>query len=429
MLQLHNGFYQVSYRTWGTPNANLSLGRKMATILFLAHRIPYPPNKGDKLRAYQVLNHWTKHHRVFLGCFIDDPEDLHHRDLLRERCVGAYFARLHPKRAAVQAFSAFATKSPLSVPYYWNRGLAAWVDHIMASENPECVFVFSSVMGQYVIGAVSRPSRLLVDFVDVDSEKWAAYATTKAFPARQIYRRESRELLRFDRLVAAEADASIFVSEPEAELFRTRAHEVHAKVFAIPNGIDATYFSPENVGARPNITGAPLIVFTGQMDYWPNVDAVVWFSNTVLPKLREKFSAATFYIVGAHPSAAVQALSSRPGIVVTGQVPDVRPYIGHADVVVAPMRIGRGIQNKVLEGMSMARPVIVTPQALEGIDVSPNKHLLLARDSEECVRSVEKIMDPVFAKTIGAAARQRVLEMWNWADSLARYDRLLGVPG
>ena len=209
----------------------------MATILFLAHRIPYPPNKGDKLRAYQVLNHWTKHHKVFLGCFIDSPDDLSHCDLLRERCAGAYFARLHPARAAMRAFSALLTQGPMCVRYYRDQGLAAWISHIMASERPERVFVFSSAMGQYVLEA-SRSSRVLVDFVDVDLEKWAAYAAIKRFPARQIYRRESRELLGFDRRLAARADANIFVSEPEAELFRSRAPEVCAKVFAISNGID-----------------------------------------------------------------------------------------------------------------------------------------------------------------------------------------------
>jgi glycosyltransferase involved in cell wall biosynthesis len=164
------------------------------------------------------------------------------------------------------------------------------------------------------------------------------------------------------------------------------------------------------------------------MDYWPNVDAVAWFSKTVLPKLREKFPAAMFYVIGAHPSAAVQALRARPGVVVTGRVPDVRPYIGHADLVVAPMRIGRGIQNKVLEGMAMRRPVIVTQQALEGIDAVPDKHLLVARDGEGFVLSVERIMNADFAKGIGASARQRVLEVYDWADSLAKCDRLLGAP-
>jgi sugar transferase (PEP-CTERM/EpsH1 system associated) len=395
----------------------------MATILFLTHRIPYPPNKGDKLRAYQVLNHWTKHHKVFLGCFIDDAEDWQYTDLLRQRCAGTYFVRLHRNLALMRALGAFLTHDPLSVPYYRDRGLAKWVRRVMASEKPECAFVFSSVMAQYLSAA--SPPRVLVDFVDVDSEKWAEYAARKTFPAREVYRREARQLLRFDRCVAGQTDASIFVSEPEAALFRERAPEVQEKVFAIPNGVDSAYFSPENAGLNPNLGGAPVIVFTGRMDYRPNVDAVVWFSDSVLPSLRERFPRATFVIVGAQPSATVRALGDRPGVVVIGAVADVRPYVGYADVVVAPLRIGRGIQNKVLEGMAMARPVIVTPQALEGIAALPNTHLLLARDSEEFVRSVEKIMDPVFAKTIGSTARERVLEMYNWADSLEKYDRLL----
>jgi sugar transferase (PEP-CTERM/EpsH1 system associated) len=401
----------------------------MATTLFLTHRMPYPPNKGDKLRAYQVLNHWTKQHKVFLGCFVDDEEDWQHKDLLCERCAGTHFARLHPTLALLRASGAFLTNDPLSLLYYRDQGVATWVRRVLATEKPECAFVFSSVMAQYLLGAVPPPARLLVDFVDVDSEKWAEYAATKTFPTREVYRREARQLLRFDRRVARQADASIFVSEPEAALFRERAPEVQEKVVVIPNGVDSTYFSPENAGLEPKLGGTPVIVFSGRMDYRPNVDAVVWFSDAVLPRLRERFPNATFLIVGAQPSATVRALSHRPGIVVTGTVPDVRPYLGYADAVVAPMRIGRGIQNKVLEGMAMARPVIVTPKALEGIDALPDTHLLLARNSDGFVCSVEKIMDPIFAKTVGAAARQRILELCNWADSLTRYDRLLGVNG
>ena len=360
----------------------------MATILFLAHRIPFPPNKGDKLRAYRILDHWAKHHRIFLGCFIDDPEDLQHRAPLRALCADTYFARLNPKWALIRACTAFATGDPLSVWYYRDRAMADWVQRIIDTEKPDCIFVYSSVMSQYVPSA-SRP-RVLLDFVDVDSEKWAAYAATRNFPLRQIYDREARKLLRFDRAAAARADASIFVSESEADLFRARAPEVREKVTAISNGIDAIYFSPENAGSKPDLAGHPVLVFTGQMDYWPNVDAVVWFSEKILPTIREELPTAAFYIVGAHPSDAVRALAARPGVTVVGPVRDVRPYIGHADVIVAPMRIGRGIQNKVLEGMAMAKPVIVTPQGLEGINALPEKHLLLASDAERICSSCGK---------------------------------------
>lgn len=397
----------------------------MANILFLAQRIPYPPNKGDKLRAYQVLQHWTNHHRVFLGCFVDDPEDWQYVELLQARCSDSHFAPLNPKRSLLRATSALLTNDPLGVPYYRHSGLANWVSRILEMEKPDCAFIYSSVMAQYVLRDPNRPQRVLMDFVDVDSEKWSEYAATKRFPARQVYRRESRQLLRFDRRVALQTDASIFVSEPEAALFRERSPETRDKVHAISNGIDTEYFSPDNAGLRPHSDGAPIAVFTGRMDYWPNVDAVIWFSDEILPQLRSRFPDFTFLIVGAKPSRDVRALSDRPGVFVTGTVPDVRPYIGQADIVVAPMRISRGIQNKVLEGMAMARPVIVTPQALEGIDAVPDKHLLLACDSDEFVKCAEACCESAFALRIGAAARQRVLEAHSWETSLAKYDQLL----
>ena len=214
----------------------------MATILFLAHRIPYPPNKGDKLRAYQVLNHWTKQHKVFLGCFIDDPEDLQHRDLLRERCAGAYFARLHPKLALVRASGAFLTNDPLSLPYYRDRGLATWVRRVMATEKPDCAFVYSSVMAQYSrrgFPAIARPRRLcrcrfrkvgrIRGDEDVSrptnlSPRGATVASVRS-PRRQ------------HKLTPVSSSR-----KQKLRLFRKLAPEVREKVFAIPNGIDSTYF-------------------------------------------------------------------------------------------------------------------------------------------------------------------------------------------
>jgi polysaccharide biosynthesis protein PslH len=397
----------------------------MATILFLTQRIPYPPNKGDKLRAFHVLNHWTERHKVFLGCLVDDAEDWQHAERLRQRCAGAYFAPLNGKLALVRSARALLTGEPLGVPYYRDRGLAAWVRQVLASQRPDCAFVYSSVMAQYVMGAPHRPNRVLMDFVDVDSEKWAEYAARKSFPARLVYAREARRLLSFDRRVAAQSDASIFVSEPEAALFARRAPEAQAKLRVVPNGIDSTYFSPDNAGLRPERVGTPQLVFTGHMGYWPNVDAVTWFADAVLPGLRRKFPDIALVIVGAHPAPAVEALGRRPGIVVTGQVPDVRPHVAASDVVVAPMRISRGVQNKVLEGMAMAKPVVVTPQALEGIEAEPDRHVLLASDAEAFIGAVARALEPGFATTIGAQARAMVVDRYSWANSLALYDRLL----
>ncbi|MDP1605282.1 MAG: TIGR03087 family PEP-CTERM/XrtA system glycosyltransferase [Rhodocyclaceae bacterium] len=214
--------------------------------------------------------------------------------------------------------------------------------------------IFSSVMADYLPDMARLPT--LVDFVDMDSAKWRQYATMHRWPLSWLYRREGERLLSFERDVAARARHAFFVTEAECDLFRSAAPECAGRVDAMCNGVDAEFFSPDHALASPYRDDEIPIVFTGATDYWPNVDAVVWFAGEVLPRLRARHPAVRFYIVGRSPDPAVQALASE-GIVVTGTVDDVRPYLAHAAVVVAPLRIARGIQNKVLrsDGHGAAR--------------------------------------------------------------------------
>jgi sugar transferase (PEP-CTERM/EpsH1 system associated) len=208
------------------------------------------------------------------------------------------------------------------------------------------------------------------------------------------------------------------VSDPEAALFRKLAPESATKIGHFNNGVDTDYFSPHLGHASPYADGERAVVFTGAMDYWPNVDAVQWFANDVFPHLRERFADLRFYIVGSRPSPAVQALAQLPGVVVTGTVPDVRPYIAHARVAVAPLRIARGIQNKVLEAMAMATPVVVSPQALEGIEAVPGAELVLADGAGEFVESVSTLLEQQ-GSPLGPAARARVERQYSWPSNLA----------
>jgi sugar transferase (PEP-CTERM/EpsH1 system associated) len=214
------------------------------------------------------------------------------------------------------------------------------------------------------------------------------------------------------------------VSEPEAALFKELAPESVAKIGFFNNGVDTDYFSPERSYASPYPAGERAVVFTGAMDYWPNIDAVQWFASEVFPQLRAKFADARFYIVGARPASAVQALAQLPGVVVTGTVPDVRPYIAHAQVAVAPLRIARGIQNKVLEAMAMATPVVVSPQALEGIEAIPGTDLLLAADAAGFVAIVSALLTEADG-AIGRVARAKVEQLYSWPSNLARIEARL----
>jgi len=391
----------------------------MSDLLFLAHRIPYPPDKGDKIRAWHLLEHLALQHRVHLGAFIDDPDDSRHSEKMRAVCASTCLVGIDPRWGKVRALTGLLTGEPLTLPFYRHAGMQRWVDSRLA-EGVDRVLTYSSAMARFVM---QRPDvKRIMDFVDIDSDKWRQYAPTKAWPLSWLYRREGDKLLAWERRVAAEFDASLFVSATEAADFRALAPESASKVGYYHNGVDADYFSPERDYPDPYPVASKVVVFTGAMDYWPNVDAVLWFAAEVLPLLRASLPGCLFAIVGSKPAPEVRALASQPGILVTGRVEDVRPYLAHARVVVAPMRIARGIQNKVLEGMAMARPVVVTPQALEGIDALPDREVRLAADAPAMAAAVLAALNDA---GMGWAARQRVLENFSWAHNLAHVDQLL----
>ncbi len=390
----------------------------MRELLFLAHRIPYPPNKGDKIRSWNILKYLTRHFRVHLGCFIDDPEDEKYRPTLEAICESCKFVRLTPPVARLRSLSALFSGSPLTLSYFWNSDLARWTGDQMQQRDIKHIFVFSSSMAQYTIGNEAELACRVVDFVDVDSDKWRQYAGAKSWPANWIYGREGRVLLDAERKIAAASNASLFVSEAEAALFRDLAPESADKIGALNNGVDYEYFDPTIALESPFTGGGDALVFTGAMDYWANVDAVTWFAKEVFPGIRAKKPAAEFWIVGSRPAAQVTALESLLGVHVTGSVPDVRPYIRHAKIVVAPLRLARGIQNKVLEAMAMARPVVASPEALEGIDASIGDEITLADGVTEFVSKAINLLDDTNRDLIGDRARTRVISDYGWSSNL-----------
>ena len=394
----------------------------MADVLFLCQRIPYPPNKGDKIRAFHILRHLARHHTVRVGSFVDDLADWQYAAPLRDHCAELFLVPLHRRWATLRSATGLVSNLPLSVPFYRDRRLQAWVSRTLARNPVDAVFVFSSAMAQYVPLGPKRPLRFAMDFVDVDAMKWAAYAESKRGLAGWIYRREARTLLAHDRQVAMRADVSLLVSDREADLFRSLAPESAAKIHALSNGVDARYFDPAAVPAAPR-SDPPNLVFTGAMDYWPNIEAVIWFADNVLPGVRARHPGAVFRIVGLNPDKKVLELGERPGIEVTGRVPDVRPYVAGASAVVAPMGIARGIQNKILEAMAMARPVVVSPEGLEGIAATDGREVFCTeRQPAAFLERTLAALDPDAGEAIGAAARAFVLDRFSWDSTLSRLD-------
>ena len=397
----------------------------MANLLYLVHRLPYPPNKGDKVRSYHLLRHLAAGHRVFLGTFIDDPDDAVHVDTLRPLCADLCALRLDPRWAKVRSLNALLSDEALTQRYYRDARLFSWVERIVRNNQIDAAVIFSSAMAQYVEDIPRLP--LLVDFVDVDSAKWTQYAPQHRWPMSWIYRREGKRLLAYERQLAARADRSFFVTENESQLFRSMAPECAIRIETMENGVDSNYFAPDRSRPSPFADGEIPLVFTGAMDYWPNIDAVVWFVETVLPALLEKFPRLKFHIVGRSPAPAVQLLAGER-IAVTGTVPDVRPYLQHAAAVVAPLRVARGIQNKILEAMAMARPVVAAESCVAAIDASPGSDLLAASEPEDYRQALEALLaDPERARQIGDAGRQRVVARYSWEAHMAGIDRYLAT--
>jgi sugar transferase (PEP-CTERM/EpsH1 system associated) len=401
----------------------------MHDLLFLAHRIPYPPDKGDKIRAWNIFRHLARTHRIHLGCFIDDKNDQQYIAELQSHCADLLCVPIDPLVQRARSVLRLRRGQPLSLGYFHHRRLQRWVDAKLANAAIDRVYVFSSAMAGYVMHA--QGARRILDMVDVDSEKFTAYAETARFPARAIWAREGRTLLAFERRAAALFDHSLFVSEHEWQRFVTLAPETVQRTSWVSNGVDFDYFSPENGGEAPFERHGADLVFTGRMDYRPNIDAVQWFAREVLPNLRRLVPAARLWIVGAAPGREVRTLASQPGVHVTGRVPDTRPWLAAADVVVAPLRIARGIQNKLLEAMAMARPVVATPEAFEGVQAVPGRDILLATGIEDTVQKLVEVLDGRHA-ALGAAARRAVENAHQWAVTLRPIDLLFdraAVPG
>jgi len=401
----------------------------LENLLFLAHRIPYPPNKGDKIRSWHLLERLARDYRIYLGTFVDDPRDWVHVPHVRNLCEDAHFSRLNPLTAKLRSSKGLLSGGPLSVPHYRDDALQRWVDATLSDRDISRALVFSSVMAQYVIGKGESDVRTVVDFVDVDSDKWRQYSETCAWPMQWVYAREGRCLLEYERTVSLASDASVFVSRDEANLFANLAPECASRITHINNGIDTDKFSPDIQFDNPYASDDRVVVFTGAMDYRANIDAVVWFAREVFPVIRARIPNARFFVVGTKPAAAVKALESNPGITVTGAVEDVRPYLAHASLSVAPMRIARGVQNKVLEALSMGIPLVATTAAMEGLEPWPEGTVRVVDDAQSFANDVVEILTDASRPVHVPKIRQWLADYYSWPRNLAMMAELLEEAG
>lgn len=400
-------------------------------IIFLCQRTPYPPIKGDRITTYNFIRFLARRHRVFLGTFFDDPTDAEGIPELRRLVDTLQIAAIRKPWAFVRAAPRWLWGEPISFALFRSARLGRWLDEVLRHERPTAIVAYSSNIATYAVDRISRhggkPPRVVLIYGDVDSEKFAQYAERAQGPYKWILRLEAKRVRREERRLAEQADTVTLVTADEALLFKRVHGQSTANVEVLPNGVDTEIFDPDRYPVAPFSHQGPVFMFTGAMDYQPNVEAVAWFSRMVFPRLRERLPGSAFLIVGARPTPEVRQLAKDiSGVEVTGRVESTAQYLAHATVVVAPLQIARGVQNKVLEAMAMARPVVASKSATTGIDAEPDRHLACAETPDQWIETCTRLVSDVpTAEAMGRAARRLMLEAYNWEAQFARLECML----
>jgi sugar transferase (PEP-CTERM/EpsH1 system associated) len=399
----------------------------MGEILFLCHRIPFPPDRGDKIRSHHVLKRLAQIAPVHVATFADDQGDEAAMVALEQVALTSrVIDRSKPlMRAGIEGV---LRRRPISVTAFHDVELAEYINKTLKTRNITAIYVFSGQMGQYV--PADWKGRLIVDFVDVDSAKFEAYSREGNLAMRWVNAREGRLLKAEEARLSARADASLFVSLEEAALFSSRIKGA-ANVLALGNGIDTQAFDPFACLPAPQLAEfkGPKLIFTGQMDYPPNIAAVQRAASRLMPRIRAVLPDASLHIVGRNPTAEVLALDGVAGCRVWGRVDNIATWLRAADLALVPLEIARGVQNKVLEAMAMALPVVVSTGAATGIGAEPDRDFVICDDDDALVRKVIGLLrDPRKAKTMGLAARRFMQDGRSWEAVLSSLPVLTGLP-
>lgn len=391
-------------------------------ILYIAHRIPFPPNKGDKIRSFNQIKYLSENNEIDLVCIADEKEDIQYRGSLENYCENVFVFPLDKKAARIKGLLSLLKLKPISSGYFYIEKLKNIVSELIKKREYDAVFCFCSPMAEYVFREKNlTKEKLVMDFCDLDSDKWDQYSKSSPFPFNLVYKTEAKLLFEYEKKINKVFNHSFFVSGFEAELFK-RKNLCAENITPIPNGVDFKYFSKNGNGKTPG----KKVVFTGVMDYYANIEGVLWFAEKIFPQLMKKHDDLEFYVVGKNPVKEIKDLEKNRRIRVTGFVDDIRPYYEMADICVVPLKIARGIQNKVLEAMSMERAVVSTSKALEGIDAVPGKDVFKADTEDEFIKKIDELlMDGDLAEKTGKRARNLIKEKYSWENGLKNLEALL----
>ena len=402
----------------------------MSKICVVSQRVPFPPNKGEKLRTYhQILHLVESGHQVEVLTLVEDDNDERDAQLLASQLdINVSTYRLPNK--VKRYLWAVLKNQPLSVGNFFSTKLQKIIDSKLNQGRDVLMFSASS-LSYYIFNSPSYETSscyLLMDFMDVDSDKWAQYAATSRFPMNWVYSRESEGIRELEAKTNKLFSACFLIAEEEVALFK-RNVDASKPVKVLGNGLDFKAFYPsKKVPAFSGEIQTPNFLFTGVMDYKPNIDAVLWFVNECWPTVRSKYSTAVFTIAGMNPVEEIKAFNGKEGIEVTGFVDDILPYFHRANVFVAPFRLARGVQNKVLQAAACALPIVTTSMGAEGISFASNDNMWIEDNAEAFANACISIMENDDAsKEKALRAFDAIREQYSWKQQLAPLDKVLST--
>jgi polysaccharide biosynthesis protein PslH len=385
-------------------------------ILFLSQRVPYPPNRGDKITSWRLVERMSRTHDVRCIAFAHGKADMEAAEELERRGISTTPIPYHDRWKKIASLPLLLTRKPLTLGVYGSRKLQAEVDAL--ADWADLYYAYSSSMSAFVEKYDSKPR--VMHLGELDSDKWRQYSERTRFPMSWLYRREWHTLFEFERRIALAVDENVLCTPLEEKIFREQIPGASSTV--LRNGVDLEAFRPAREKAEEGH-----LVFTGVMNYYPNVDGCIWFANEILPRIRERIPGARFTIVGAHPTPEIEALSALDGVTITGFVDSVTDWLDRAAIAIAPLRIARGIQNKVLEAMASGLPVVGTTSATQGVGGQAGRDFLLADDVTAFADHVCSLLeDTERAAELGRAARTFVEENYDWEVVFQHLDVVIG---
>ncbi|HVF63989.1 MAG TPA: TIGR03087 family PEP-CTERM/XrtA system glycosyltransferase [Casimicrobiaceae bacterium] len=386
-------------------------------ILYVCHRFPFPPKRGGKIRPFNMIRHFARDHRVTVASLVRSEEEGTQAQGIAAHCHRFEMARVHDTVQALRMVARLPTSVPSSLGFFYSSKLKRRIREALERERFDLIFVHCSSVAHYVEDVTGIPK--ILDFGDMDSQKWLEYARYKPFPLSLGYALEGRKLEREERRLATRFDVCTATTRAEWQTLESFRADVATDWF--PNGVDSEFFCPTHEPYDPDH-----LVFVGRMDYYPNQECMIEFCTRVLPRLQQSRPRVTLAVVGADPSAAVRRLGTLPGVTVTGSVADVRPFARRAAVMVAPLNIARGTQNKILEGMAMGVPVVASRIAAGGVDAEAGVHLRTASSVDDYVMQILTILDdPLERQRLANEGRARVLSHHSWSASMTKLDGIV----